>query len=171
MNQYTLVQSIIKSGLKSALSVLEKGKAYAAANGINEADLLNASLSPDMFSFAKQIQIVSDNAKAAISRMASVEAPKMEDNESTFDQLIERIKKTEEYVASVAPEAFANAGEVKVTFPWMPGKYFEMQNYMEGFMLQNFFFHISIAYGILRNKGVDLGKQDFIVSLVPKDLE
>ena len=28
MNQYTLVQSIIKSGLKSALSVLEKGKAY-----------------------------------------------------------------------------------------------------------------------------------------------
>lgn len=169
-NQYTLVHSIIKNGLVSALSVVEKGKAYAAANGINEADLINATLSPDMFTFTKQIQIVSDNAKSALSRMAGVEAPKMEDDETTFDQLIERIKKTQEYVDTFTTESFANADSVKVTFPWMPGKYFEMQNYIEGFMLQNFFFHISIAYGILRNKGVDLGKQDFIVSLVPKDL-
>lgn len=83
------------------------------------------------------------------------------------------IPETDLLNAALAPdmlESFANADNVKVTFPWMPGKYFEMQNYVEGFVTQNFHFHVSIAYAILRNKGVNLGKQDYISGLIPKDL-
>ena len=169
-NQYTLVHTILKNGLNTTLVVLEKGKAFAAEKAMPETDLLTAALAPDMLNFTKQIQIISDNAKAAVSRFAGVEAPKMEDTEATFDQLIERIKKTQEYVNTFSLESFANAEAVKVSFPWMPAKYFEMQNYIEAFVTQNFHFHISIAYAILRNKGVNLGKQDFISGLVPKDL-
>jgi hypothetical protein len=169
-NQYTLIHSILKNGLNTSLVILEKGKAFAAEKGIPETDLLNAALAPDMFTFTRQIQIVSDNAKSAVARFAEVEAPKMEDTETTFDQLTERIKKTIDYVNTFSPESFANADNVKVTFPWMPGKYFEMQNYIEGFVTQNFHFHVSIAYAILRNKGVNLGKQDYISGLIPKDL-
>ena len=169
--QYTLIHKILQNGLTATLGILEKGKAFAAEKGIAESELLSAALAPDMLPFTKQIQIVSDNAKSAVARFADVEAPKMEDNETTFDQLIERIKKTEEYVNTFSADSFANAGSVKVTFPWMPGKYFEMQNYIEAFTTQNFHFHISIAYAILRNKGVNLGKTDYITGLTPKDLE
>jgi len=49
--------------MKALLSLLEKVKIQASEKGIDDATLLEYRLAPDMLPFARQIQIVSDNAK------------------------------------------------------------------------------------------------------------
>jgi hypothetical protein len=36
------------------------------------------------------------------------------------------------------------------------------QQYLSSFSLPNFFFHVTIAHGILRHSGVEIGKRDFL---------
>jgi hypothetical protein len=35
-------------------------------------------------------------------------------------------------------------------------------NYLTNFALPNFFFHVTMAYALLRKNGVELGKRDFL---------
>lgn len=160
--QYTYIQSVILNSLKSLIGILEKGKAYAAEKGISESELINAKLADDMFPFAKQVQIASDNAKGGMAKLAGLVAPVMEDNEASFDELIARLQKTIDYVNTFTAESFVNAETAQITFPWMPGKYMSSSDYIHTFLINNFFFHVVTAYDILRHKGVQLGKTDYI---------
>jgi hypothetical protein len=36
------------------------------------------------------------------------------------------------------------------------------ENYLNHFLLPNFYFHVTAAYAILRHNGVDIGKRDFL---------
>jgi hypothetical protein len=60
-------------------------------------------LAPDMLPFSKQIQLTSDFAKNSMARLAGIDPPKFEDNESTIDELVARVKKTLEYIDTVPP--------------------------------------------------------------------
>ena len=162
MNQYTYIQTVILGGLKNLIGVLQKGKAYAAENSVAESELMGAKLYEDMLPFSAQIQIASDNAKGGMAKLTGTVAPVMEDTEVTFDELITRVQKTIDYVSTFTTESFANANSAQITFPWMPGKYISSNDYTNTFLLNNFFFHTAIAYGILRHKGVQLGKSDFV---------
>ncbi len=51
------------SRMKGLLVLLDKVQLQAKEKGIDDATLLEYRLAPDMLPFAKQIQIVSDNAK------------------------------------------------------------------------------------------------------------
>ena len=73
--------------LKALAGILDKGAKHAEAKGIDPSVLLNARLFPDMFPLLKQVQVSSDGAKGTAARLAGVEIPKMEDNETTFAQI------------------------------------------------------------------------------------
>ncbi|NEQ55606.1 MAG: DUF1993 domain-containing protein, partial [Leptolyngbya sp. SIO3F4] len=88
-----LVPSLIRSQ-KNLISILEKGAAYAETKNIEPSVLLNSRLYPDMFPLSRQVQIVSDLSRRGVARLAGVEAPKMEDTETTFPELIERLKQS-----------------------------------------------------------------------------
>jgi len=75
------------NGCRTLSAVLDKAAAYAAAKKIDPSVLLQSRLSPDMFPLVRQVQIASDQAKNGISRLAGVEPPRHEDNETTIDQL------------------------------------------------------------------------------------
>ena len=64
--------------------------------------ILSARLAPDMLSLTKQIQIATDHAKGAPSRLAGRDVPRYEDNEQTFAELQARIAKTVDYLATFA---------------------------------------------------------------------
>lgn len=170
MNNYTYIQTVILGGLKNLIVVLQKGKAHAESAGVEESELIGAKLYEDMLPFSAQVQIASDNAKGGMSKLAGVDAPVMEDTEVTFDELIARVQKTIDYVNSFTAESFANAENVQVTFPWVPGKYISSSDYTHTFLLNNFFFHVVTAYNILRNKGVPLGKSDYIGAMNMQDV-
>src|SRR3989338_8418425 len=80
--------------LNNLIAILEKAVAHAEARKIAPAVLLNSRLYPDMFPLSRQIQIASDTAKGGAARLAGMEPPKYEDNETTFSELIERLRKT-----------------------------------------------------------------------------
>lgn len=158
---------VITRALTNFIHLLEKGAAHCEARKIEPSVLVNARLFPDMFPLSKQVQIAADVAKIGSSRLAQVEAPKYDDDETTFPQLIERLRKTIAYLGTLEPGQFDD-GTRMVTFPtqgesktW-PGSRFLFQR-----VLPNVFFHCSTGYNILRHNGVEVGKKDFLGPLDP----
>jgi hypothetical protein len=156
--------------LQGLLSLLDKVESQAAEKGISEETILSGKLANDMFSFVKQIQIASDNAKGMASRMARKEAPKYEDNETTLKEVRARIEKTISYLETFTPEDFADAATAEAKFPWFAGVKFVGEGYVLTYGIPNFMFHIVTAYDILRHLGFDIGKADYMgpgLALVP----
>lgn len=146
--------------------ILEKGAAHAETKKIEPQVLIDARLYPDMFPLKKQVQIASDIARRGVARLAGVEAPTMEDNETTFPELMERAKKTVSYLKTFKPEQIDGTetktiklpiGENTLTFAGMP--------FLLYFVLPNVYFHVTTAYDILRHCGVELGKIDYLGQL------
>jgi hypothetical protein len=141
------------------------GKAieYTKSSGVEAGSLIEARLIEDMRPFAFQIQSASDASKLAVVRLTGVEAPSFPDTESTFDQLLERIVKTQHYLQGVPKEAFVGSEERTVTMKTGAGSVdFKGQGYLLHFAIPNFFFHVTTAYAILRSKGVVIGKRDYL---------
>ncbi len=152
----------ITRALENFIHVLEKAAAHAEAKKIEPSVLIGARLFPDMFPLAKQVQVASDVARLGTSRLAQVEGPKYEDNESTFPELIERLRKTIAYLETLKPAQFDD-GSRMVTFPVQKeSKTWPGSRYLFQRVLPNVFFHCATGYNILRHNGVEIGKKDFL---------
>ena len=148
--------------LENLARILEKGAAHCAAKKVEPSVLVNARLYPDMFPLSRQVQIASDVAKLGTSRLAGVEGPKWEDDEATFEQLIERVRKTVDYLGTLRPEQFDDGARM-VTFPTQKESYtWPAARYLYQRVIPNVFFHCTTAYAILRHNGVEIGKGDFL---------
>ncbi len=145
----------------------------ALAEGKDEAALLQARLAPDMLPFSAQIQIASDSAKNAMARLAGIEAPSMADTESSFAELKDRCDRTIAFINGIDRAALVGAEdhEVVLKFPNGMGYRFTGGDYLTGFALPNFFFHVTTTYALLRAQGVTLGKPDFLQHLGPPNLD
>src|SRR3954462_6356970 len=106
----------ITRALQNYIRVLEKGAAHAEAKKIDPSVFVTFRLFPDMLPLSKQVQIASDIAKGGMARIAQVEAPKYEDSETTFPDLIERLRKTIKSLETLKPAQFDD-GSRMVTFP------------------------------------------------------
>lgn len=149
--------------LKNLDLILDKGQAHMEAKKIAPNVLPGLRLIADMFPLSKQVQIATDHAKGAVARMAGVEVPKFEDSEQTMEDLRARIAKTIAFVESFKPEQIDGTEESDIAFTL--GNHdlkFKGLDYLVGFALPNFYFHMVTAYNILRENGVDIGKRDFL---------
>ncbi|MEP7067586.1 MAG: DUF1993 domain-containing protein [Usitatibacter sp.] len=156
------IPTIIRA-LSNLAEILEKGEQHAAAKKIDPAVLLNGRLYPDMFPLSKQVQIASDISKGGCARLAQVEAPAYEDNETTFAELIQRVKKTIAYLETLKAGQVDGSEDRTVTWQTRSAtKSMQGQPYLLNHVLPNVFFHVTTAYNILRHNGVELGKQDFL---------
>jgi len=155
---------VFEIGLNALSGVLDKAEAFAAAKKVDAAVLLQSRLSPDMFALLRQVQVATDGAKNGSSRLAGVEAPRYEDNETTIEQLKARIAKTVAYLKTLDRKAIDASADREITFPLGPTHKGHMNgaDYLNHFMLPNFYFHLTAAYAILRHSGVDIGKRDFL---------
>jgi uncharacterized protein len=144
---------------------LDKAQAHAEARKFDPAALLQFRMAPDMLPFTRQVLIACDAAKNGVARLSGVEAPKFEDQETTFPELKARIQKTLDYLAGVAPERLDGSEQKEITFPVgrEATRTMKGEAYLKHWALPNFFFHVTMAYAILRHNGVDLGKADYLV--------
>jgi hypothetical protein len=111
----------------------------------------------------KQVQIATDMSKGAAARLAGIEIPKFDDNESTFAELYARIEKTIAFMDNIQPEQFAGAETREVTLLIREVELkFTGQDYWLSWAQPNVYFHVTTAYNILRHNGVTLGKRDFL---------
>jgi hypothetical protein len=151
-------------GLNALSAVLDKAAAHAAAKKIDPSVILSWRLAPDMFGLGRQVQVAADQAKNGSARLAGVEPPKFEDTETTIDQLKERLAKTVAFLKTLDAKAIDASAEREITFPLGPTNKGHMAgaDYLNHFMLPNFYFHLTAAYACARACGVDVGKRDFL---------
>ena len=140
--------------------ILKKGEDHG---GI---DPNEARLAPDMLPLKAQIYIATDGAKGCGARLAGVDIPKYEDVETSFADLRARVNKTIAFLKGLDRKKFAGAENQEIVLKF-PNTTFEFNgaDYVGKFVLPNVYFHITTAYGILRNRGVALGKQDYLSGL------
>lgn len=148
-------------GLTTLQHLLEKARAHAAEQGIDEQEMLGWRLVDDMFPLWRQAQIVAIFGARWPSRaagLAEMDEPSVEMN---FDELFGLVAKSRASLAELTLAQFEGTGsepfsmDLGVMKPEMP-----IEQWVTGFATTNFYFHLSIAYAILRQHGVSLGKTD-----------
>lgn len=163
LSMYQATVPVFVRMLTNLVAILEKAAAHCEEKRIDPAALINFRLYPDMFALAKQVQIAADAAKKCTAYLAGVAVPKVEDTEQSFAELIERVKKTIEFVNSFTPEKFDGTEDKEIRIPRGDTMLtYRGQAYLLNRVLPNFYFHITTAYDILRHNGVELGKRDYL---------
>lgn len=162
ISMYQASVPVFSGVLKNLSHVLSRGEAFAAGEGIDPGELLTARLAPDMLPLTAQVQIATDHAKGACARLAGRDILKIEDSEMSFAELQARIATVREHLQTFRADEIEGsenrpiaikAGKMELSLTG--------QQYLLGFAMGNFYFHVVTAYDILRHKGVPLGKGDF----------
>ena len=166
MDIYDLTVPQLSKSLRNLDGWIARASTHAQTAQVPVDSLLHARLAPDQFIFVRQVQVACDNAKYIPGRLAGKEWPSHPDTETTFEQLRARIESVLGYLGTYTRADFADVADRKVTLPWMQaGTWLRAEEYLVQFALPNFYFHVVTAYSILRHKGVQLGKADFIGGL------
>jgi len=153
--------------LQNLTVILDKAGAHAEANAIAPAVILEARLAPDMFNLTRQVQSAADAAKACAARLSGSTPPSHPDTETSFDELKVRICTVLAYVQSFT-EAQINAGETRsITIPTRgePHVFKCGGDYLMQFAIPNFFFHVTAAYALVRQQGVEIGKMTYLAGV------
>lgn len=165
ISMYQASVPVFSARLKALSNILTAGEKSAAERKIDPQVFLASRLAPDMFALTRQVQIATDHAKGAPSRLAGREAPKYEDNEASFADLHARIDKTVVHLASFSAADIDGSDEKTIALK-LGGQEMSMSGmqYLLGVAMPNFYFHVTTAYDILRHNGVPLGKAMFLGS-------
>jgi len=149
--------------LNNLTAILEKGAAHAEARKIDPAVLLDARLYPDMFSLTRQVQVATDVANSGAARLAGLEVPAYENQETSFAELTARIRRTIAYLETLKPEQIDGTEAKTVTWQTRSStKSMQGIAYLQDHLLPNIYFHVTTTYDILRHNGVELGKMDYL---------
>lgn len=156
--------------LRSLDGCLDKAIAYAESKEFPADNFAGLRLAPDMHPLTFQVQSACDSAKGTSARLAGIEPPKHEDNETTMAELKARIAKTLAFLSTLEAKQFEGAAEREIRLSFLPGKGLKGVNYLREMALPNFYFHVTTAYALLRSHGVNVGKRDFITYMTMHDL-
>jgi uncharacterized protein len=150
---------------------LNKGLAHCKENKIDPEILVESQIFSDMKPLRFQVQQTVHHSLGAVNALKSGQFSPGGEGTPTDDYaaLQALIAKTREAIQNVTP-AEINAREgAEVIFAYGERKMpFTALGFVQSFSLPNFFFHATTGYGILRMKGVPLGKLDYMGTLTLK---
>lgn len=164
ISMYSASVPVFVKTLTNMVGWLDKAQTHAKARNFDPAVYLTLRLAPDMLPLPAQVRIAGDSAKGCAARLAGKEPPVFEDNETTLEQLRERIRKTLAYLESVAASDIDGSEQREIVIPARnrEPRRFLGEYYLKHYALPNFFFHATTLYALLRHNGVELGKSDFL---------
>jgi len=163
LTMYTATVPTCTRALNNLAAILEKASAYAEARKIDSKVLLNTRLFPDMLPLAMQIHIANDIAQGGAARLAGAPVPTFEAKERSFAEWIAAIRGTIAYLESLKPAQFEGSEDRTITWQTRTStKSMQGTPYLFHHVLPNVFFHVTTAYDILRQAGLEIGKQDYL---------
>jgi hypothetical protein len=165
MSIYKATVPQFKSALRCLDGMIEKGITYAEQKKFDPERLSIARLAPDQYSFARQVQAACDAAKLGVYRLTEKRAPSHPDGEAPLAELRAQIQSVIEYLDGVTEADFDGVKNREIRVPILPGKAMRSGDYLNQFVLPNFYFHVTSAYAILRHNGVMLEKWDYLGQL------
>ncbi|EAT82209.1 hypothetical protein HBI56_079430 [Parastagonospora nodorum] len=165
--------SPLLQGLRAAHHFLQKAQTHCQAQSDEPSTYLNASLHPEMKDLIYQVQRFTDAAKFVPCRVnPDIEGISLPDTETNFEELFARVQKVIGYLEKVDERQFEGKEGEEVVVQlgkreWRGKK----GEYVLQFAQPNFWFHVTTTYAILRMKGVDVGKLDFLTAGKPLGVE
>lgn len=162
---HRLTMAPMSAALESLGRILTKAEAHAADQKIDPQMLLETRLYPDMFSLIQQLQYALFIPCDFAQHFADEPAPKVGYEEKSFADVHAGIKLATAYLGSVSPARMDEQAQRVVPIFFDAGRGLAAESYAARVIMPDFYFHLSIAYGILRHKGVVLGKKDFLGKL------
>lgn len=149
--------------LKNLDAILDKAVVYAEGKKVDPSVLLGSRLALDMLPFSTQIHRATETARGGAARLAQLDIASLPDVDKTVADLKDRLARTVAFLESIPAEKFTGAEDRTITQK-LGGKdmSFPAKQYLFGFMIPNFYFHVTTAYVILRHNGVEIGKIDYI---------
>lgn len=163
LTMYTATVPTCTRALSNLAAILEKSGAHAEARKIDPKVLLNTRLYPDMLPLSTQIHIACDIAQGGAARLAGAEVPVFEAKERSLAEWIAATRATVAYLESLKPEQFAGSEDRTVSWQTRTStKNMQGIPYLFHHVLPNVFFHVTTAYDILRQSGLEIGKMDYL---------
>jgi uncharacterized protein len=180
LNVYDLSAGLFVRGLTNLKTQLTKAEAHAAASGSGEAALLDAQLAAEgrvpgfasnapvdlhMYTLAVQVHWAAEGAKLAIARLLGAPPVPAANDETSFADLHQRLDATIAYLREIAPSELEAGLDRAIVIEHRRGSMsFSGSQFLLEFAIPHFFYHVTTAYGILRNQGVQLTMGDFLGS-------
>jgi hypothetical protein len=164
MSLYEMTVPSYLQTLTAVSHILAKGLAHAEEAGVDPETYVEARLSDDMLPLRFQIQSVHHHSLGAIQGvMAGSFGPPGSGGPTDYAGLEALLAETRAGLQALTPESVTALEGKDVVFA-MPGTSvpFTAENFLLSFSFPNFYFHATTAYDILRNRGVKLGKRDFM---------
>lgn len=157
---------VMRHYLAVLAALLTKAEEHARASGIDPQDMLERRLIADMYPLRAQVQFACDFAKGTVGRLAQQDVPRFADDEQTFAELQTRIAATLTILEGVGDSGFDGSEDqdVSLSFGGQPMEFVD-EDYLKLFALPSMLFHVSIAYALIRQAGVPIGKADFLGQL------
>ena len=154
--------------LSNLSHMLKRADAHAKKSGYPVEVLLTSRLYPDMFDCTRQVQIATDISRRGVARLSGCEATVIDDNETSVQQLLERISRSISFIEGIDPVDLdgAERRQIRLPIPTSMGggeRVFEGGDFLRSFVLPNAYFHVSTAFAILRHNGVPIGKFDYLL--------
>lgn len=167
LSLYTATVPTFLQILPSVGALCDKGAAWCAQNGLPDAELLQARLAQDMWPFAAQVRAAWHHSAGAIEGVQQGETgPDLSAPPTSFAALKQGIEQAIERLSAVSPETIDALAGQDTCFRFGERRLdFVVEDYLLTFALPNFFFHATTAYAILRSRGLDVGKRDFLGGL------
>ncbi len=168
---YQIVVPQFTKMLGNLLAIIDAAAKYADTKQFEVEVLLQSRLAPDQFNLIRQVQIACDTAKNCAAKLAGKDKdlPSHEDTEQTLADVKARIEKVMSYLRTFSAEDFAGAAKRRISQPRWKGKTLSGEEFLVQHAIPNFYFHVTMAYAILRHNGVSLGKKDYLGELPYKE--
>lgn len=171
LTAYDVSIAVFVRGLTSLKTVLHKTEQHAASHGATEAEWLGAKLATDMHHLASQVHWAAQGPVLAAARMVGATPATWPDDAKSFSDLQQRLDGAITQLQAVSPEELEGGLErtIHIDNPRGPVVMtFTGQQFLTEFAIPGFYFHLTCAYAIVRNRGVDVRKADYLGNLTAR---
>jgi uncharacterized protein len=176
LNAYDLSAGVFVRGLTNLKMQLTKAENHAIAGGSSEAALLDAQLATEvrgvasdarndlhMYTLAAQVHWAAEGAKLAIEQLLGVPSVPAVNDAKSFADLHRRLDATIAYLRDIAPSDLEAGLDRVIVIEHRHGSTRSSgSQFLLALAIPHFFYHVTTAYGILRNQGVQLTMGNFL---------
>ncbi len=136
------------------------GKAEEA--GMHD-EVLAEKLTDDMFPLELQFRVALNQVLLALNQVAGKAVPLEEAPYRSLAEVRRGIAEVRSQIEQVDPEEWLESHEfVDLRLPNGVRFLMSSEDDIQDWILPNFYFHVTMAYALLRNAGLEVGKMDFL---------
>lgn len=144
--------------------LFEKAEEAGRGKKVDLASLAGSRLAPDMYPLSMQVQLACYHATTALARLRGEEPPPPPKDDATFGELGRLVEQTVRELEAVSDANLEGSEDRVIEMPLVDTMVFEATGlqFLRDWALPHFYFHVVTAYDILRHRGVEIGKRDFM---------